>query len=133
MGKPRVDITGQPFGLLKAIEPTGETGSSGAIWRCECRCGGEKNVGLQNLKRGKVKSCGCMKNGRKMEDLSDQEFGYLKAIEPTDKRSSGSVIWRCECICGAIHEVPAEALKRGLTKSCGCKRYVRQKGKGQSD
>lgn len=119
MGRPRVDITGQRFGLLVALEPTGKSNHAGSIWRCACDCGGEREVGLQSLKRGQVKSCGCKSKGQNMHDLTGQRFGKLVALEPTEKRCSGSVIWKCRCDCGAIHEADAGSLKRGLTKSCG--------------
>lgn len=58
------------------------------------------------------------------EDLSGQEFGFLKVIERAPNRiTSGGqsrVRWLCECKCGNLVTVDASYLKRGVAKSCGC-------------
>lgn len=53
-------------------------------------------------------------------DLTNKKFGYLTAIEPTDKRDSKGVIWTCVCKCGKEVEVSATNLKNMNTTSCGC-------------
>lgn len=62
-----------------------------------------------NVRRG-------MKN-----DLRGQRFGRLTALEPTDRRSRGCLVWRCRCDCGAEVEVESRRLKPGAMLSCGCK------------
>uniref|UniRef100_A0A7C9NUW7 Uncharacterized protein n=1 Tax=Muribaculaceae bacterium Z82 TaxID=2304548 RepID=A0A7C9NUW7_9BACT len=57
---------------------------------------------------------------RRRIDLAGQRFGRLVALEPTEKRSDGSVVWRCQCDCGKVVEVNAHRLRKGNTKSCGC-------------
>lgn len=64
-------------------------------------------------------SCGCSK-GKKSEDISNQKFGRLRAICPTEKRLAGSVVWECVCDCGNRIEVSLNQLKSGNVKSCGC-------------
>lgn len=59
-------------------------------------------------------------NRGKSKDISGIVFGYLKAIEPTEKRDRKDIVWRCECKCGAIVEVAATRLISGNTRSCGC-------------
>jgi hypothetical protein len=55
-------------------------------------------------------------------DLSNQKFGHIKAIKPTDKRNMGSVIWKCVCDCGNTCYFSARKLKESTkSKSCGCK------------
>lgn len=52
----RIDITGQRFGKLVAIEPIyGDI----TYWRCKCDCGNETSVRMSNLRSGGVISCGC--------------------------------------------------------------------------
>lgn len=52
MGK-IIDITGQTFGFLKAIEP--QRCSNGRFgWKCQCICGKEITVDSGNLRSGKV-------------------------------------------------------------------------------
>lgn len=54
-------------------------------------------------------------------DLRGQRFGRLTALEPTDRRSRGCLVWRCRCDCGAVVEVESRRLKPGAMLSCGCK------------
>jgi AP2 domain. len=56
------------------------------------------------------------------KDLTGQTFGRLRAIAPTEKRSSrGYVVWKCECECGnTVYRSTAQL--NASTKSCGCKR-----------
>ena len=113
-----VDITGQVFGKLTALEPTDKRSGSHVIWRCSCACGNITEVSLNNLRAGKTQSCGCMTNAI---DITGQVFGRLTALEPTDKRIGTSIAWRCQCVCGNIIEVSASSLRGGIKKSCGCK------------
>lgn len=55
-----------------------------------------------------------------MKDLSGQLFGRLVALEPTQERKSGSIVWKCQCQCGNIVNISSHSLKTGNTKSCGC-------------
>lgn len=59
-------------------------------------------------------------NRGKMKDISGIEFGYLTAIEPTDKRDRKDVVWLCQCRCGTMVEMPAARLIGNNTLSCGC-------------
>lgn len=54
------------------------------------------------------------------QDLTGLNFGRLTAIEPTNIRSGGHIIWKCQCECGNIAFVDSNALKKGNTRSCGC-------------
>lgn len=96
-----------------------------AVWLFQCDCGNVKEMAVNNVKFGNVRSCGCMAaehiaNLRK-EDITDQPFGRLKAIRPTDKRTeTGSVIWELQCKCGNIIYKTVNELKTGRVLSCGC-------------
>ncbi|ERL09822.1 AP2 domain protein [Olsenella profusa] len=59
-GKP-IDLTGQRFGRLVAVELTDrrDRHSGGAIWRCRCDCGNTCEVGAHELRNGNTRSCGC--------------------------------------------------------------------------
>ena len=53
------------------------------------------------------------------EDLMGQRFGRLFVVaraKKVDRRTR----WICRCDCGALPIVMAQALKAGLTRSCGC-------------
>ena len=55
-----------------------------------------------------------------MEDIKNRTFGRLFTIKATPERLNGSIIWECKCECGGICYIPAQYLKRGSTRSCGC-------------
>ena len=54
------------------------------------------------------------------KDISGMTFGYLTALEPTEKRHRRDVVWLCKCRCGTVLELPATRLLRNNTLSCGC-------------
>ena len=54
------------------------------------------------------------------KDIAGVEFGFITAIEPTDKRDRGDVIWSCRCRCGNMLEITATRLILNNTLSCGC-------------
>lgn len=119
------DITGQKFGKLTAIYPLNEVKGSSYVWRCKCDCGNEIDVRLSSLTSGNTNSCGCQRREKlkgKAKDISGMEFGLLTAINPTEKRENGSVVWKCRCNCGNIVDVPLIRLTSGNVKSCGCLR-----------
>lgn len=65
-----IDITGQRFGRLVALEKVATTGSTtNACWRCVCDCGKEAVVKGVLLRKGEVRSCGCYK-----ADLNRQQL-----------------------------------------------------------
>lgn len=54
-------------------------------------------------------------------DLSNQIFGHVEAIRPTDSRYRGSIIWECICDCGNKCRWSAKELKEKTdSRSCGC-------------
>lgn len=70
-------------------------------------------------------------NGRM--NLTGQRFGRLVAIAPWGRRGS-SVLWTCECDCGAFPEVYACSLRNGGALSCGCLKaeMARRRGRCQT-
>lgn len=67
----RIDLTGRKFGRLTAVEMTDKRDRKGSIyWKCRCDCGRETFVTSDVLRRGAVKSCGCLQreNRKKITD-----------------------------------------------------------------
>lgn len=113
------DITGQRFGKLAALYPTGERGRDGdLIWHCKCDCGGEIDAPLHQLRSGYRKSCGCLSHPP-LKKYIGRRFGHLTVLEYAGKRS-GLHQWRCLCDCGNETVVGQTNLQSGKTKSCGC-------------
>lgn len=123
------DLTNRRFGMLRAIRPTTERFHGNIVWRCKCDCGGWVNVPSTSLLTEHTRSCGCQ-NRQGGYNLTNRQFGRLKAVEPTPERKDGSIVWRCECECGNREVfVPAKLLLRESVKSCGCLKTRRTLGK----
>lgn len=55
------------------------------------------------------------------KDITGEKYGKLTAIRPVERRTkSGGIIWLFECECGNTKEIPANSVRSGLVKSCGC-------------
>lgn len=72
------DLVGVRFGRLVARERTDKPDgisakNRGAWWLCDCDCGNTHIAMAYNLKRGNVRSCGCIKN------LHKQRAGQARA------------------------------------------------------
>ena len=62
-----IDITGQRFGRLVAIERVGTDKHRKAVWLCQCDCGNTTKVTGNELRRGRANSCGCYCKERNRE------------------------------------------------------------------
>lgn len=68
------NIKGERFGNLTVLEPTNrrDKNNGSVVWRCVCDCGNLKETTEAELKRGAVRSCGCIaqkfsrENGKKV-------------------------------------------------------------------
>lgn len=56
-----IDLTGQRFGRLVALEPTGKKCWESIVWLCRCDCGNKTMVAGRHLRSGHTQSCGCRK------------------------------------------------------------------------
>lgn len=120
-----------------------------STYECECRCGNKIVARRNDLLSGNTGSCGCSRTEafvrkynsdgdttrrvislndlpghRRTADISGEKFGRLvpKVISKAYVRGCGktAVIWTCECRCGSMVDVDAQALRSGHTVSCGC-------------
>ncbi len=122
--KPRDEIyVGKKIGALTITKVIPRNG--GLTCECSCECGRSIILMSALLVDGKKKSCGqCgYKERRSFEaltkDLTGQKFGRLIALYPTDKRTSGRVVWHCSCKCGREKDISSIDLVSGHTRSCG--------------
>ena len=125
------DITGQRFGRLVAIEPTGERSHHGCtVWRCKCDCGNIFCCAIDVLTSNNTRSCGCLQkqvasrnisnSNRNRKNLMGKRSGRLLILEPTNERKKNEVLWKCLCDCGKITYVVTSSLTSQTTRSCGC-------------
>lgn len=61
------DLRGQKFNRLTAIGIAGRNKHRYIIWTCLCDCGKLKEVTSTKLRRGDIKSCGCLQKERSKE------------------------------------------------------------------
>lgn len=79
-GRKRLDLTGQSFGRLTAMEVVGTPGH-GAMWLCRCQCGQECVAAAGNLRAGRNKSCGCLRT----------EVSRVSVKDATERRRSSNL------------------------------------------
>lgn len=112
------DLTNKVFGdytVLYRTNPLNSNSNKQAHWLCQCnQCKKYLVKSASSLTRGQ-NECDCR------NDLTGQKIGrwtveYL-CEQRTKKRGK---IYHCKCECGNEKDVPAETLKRGESKSCGC-------------
>ena len=116
MTKKIVHTKGEKFGKLTIIKQS--VGNyKGCYWHCLCECGKNLVVYGGHLRSGARVSCGC---NSKIKDISGNIYGYINVIGFAYTKTSHSY-WNCQCICGQRLIIPKNNLKRGNTKSCGCK------------
>ena len=128
MGK-RKDLTGNIYGELKVIEMLYNYQNKN---RTYCRCIGINDIEYKEyiirqdaLQSGATNSTKGACTGGVIHDLTNQRFGMLVALYPTDKRASnGCVRWHCKCDCG--NETNPDPTMNNLTRhhtlSCGCRK-----------
>ena len=121
---PLKDITGRRFGRL--VVKGRADGNGRPAWQCQCDC--EKQcVGVgEDLRRGKTRSCGCLRaeaSSKKASDLTGTMLGLWGVIERAGSSSGGEVLWLCVCNgCGIERRVRSSQLTWGRSLSCGCNR-----------
>ena len=57
-----IDLTGQRFGRLVVVGRAENSTDGRVRWLCKCDCGQSKIVLREHLKKGRTKSCGCVKS-----------------------------------------------------------------------
>lgn len=129
------DIRGNKYGRLTVKERAEDyvcsNGKHVVQWLCECECGKEIVVRGNSLKTGNTKSCGCLQQA---EDLTGRRFGKYTVLCRADNHINPcghtNVMFLCECDCGMRRVVPANDLRKGNCRSCGCRRFTESR-KGQ--
>lgn len=110
------DLTNRRFDRLLVIKRIESDKWGNAKWLCECDCGNLHEVIGYHLRKGLVKSCGCL--NRDYEDITGQRFSKLVAIKRVENNR-----WLCQCDCGNTCKASISDLKRrdrGCNKGCGC-------------
>lgn len=91
--------------------------------KVRCDCGKLKSVNIYKVLSDDTKSCGCIRFGARLIDLSGKRFGRLVVTRTfTRIKYNGTYTSFSDCICdcGKISTVASSSLKQGYSKSCGC-------------
>lgn len=95
-----IDLTGQRFGRLVVLREAenriSKGGSKHRQWECQCDCGNKVTVLQTSLRKGATKSCGCLQDVYREEDLTGLRKGRLRVIGSDDEVINGSTIWICQ-------------------------------------
>jgi len=131
-GHRRIDISGQRFGRLVALQPTArrECGYGAIIWEFICDCGKLTYASTTSVKSGHKRSCGCIRlryRTNNSHDLTGKKVGYLTVVkevqrlnDETDKHLPIGTVWLCRCDCGNYVKEISGALVQANRTSCGC-------------
>jgi hypothetical protein len=113
------DVTGQRFGswLVLFLSPRHRC-SGKAYWVCQCVCGTRREILGDHLRSGRTTSCSCLRT----KVVRHRWYGRLFTLRREDPQPGrrGSILWHCQCMCGATCTVPSHRLTSGETRSCGC-------------
>ena len=67
--KKRLDLVGQRFNKLVVVEFAGLDKRRNSRWKCKCDCGGVAVYTACNLKSMRIKGCGCLLRGKRVDVL----------------------------------------------------------------
>lgn len=126
------NLVGQKFGRLTVIKENGRSENGCVMWECLCDCGNKHSVSSTHLRRGRVKSCGCLLREAAIEklnkldrnrykDLTDKVFGMLTVVGRAERPNHTKykyVYWECLCECGNKRIVKSSHLISGTVDSC---------------
>lgn len=68
-----IDLTNQKFGRLTVLHFF-EIKKGTTYWLCRCNCGKEKIVNGSHLRRGNIKSCGCLQREVSSKNAKQRQF-----------------------------------------------------------
>ena len=77
-----IDITGQRYGRLVALEYVGSSSKKQALWLCQCDCGQKTTVRGAQLRGGRTKSCGCLMREVAAKGMSERQGTHRMTDSP---------------------------------------------------
>lgn len=93
-----LDLAGQRFGALVAVERVGFNVHRKSVWKCKCDCGYEVVIVGSNLTAGNSKSCGCVANDAASKRASKRNYkhGHASGRFSSEYRSWHSMKGGCQ-------------------------------------
>jgi hypothetical protein len=116
------------YGRLTVLGELPERSRGGRVFRCLCACGRETDARAVELRQGKIRSCGCLRDETRLGGhtrpppvQSGQRYGRLVVLhEPGRESPTGARVFSCGCDCGGTTTVRGANLTSAHTRSCGC-------------
>ena len=109
-------IVGKTFGNWKVLRATDKKFETYILYECKCIKCGNTTLKTSSFLKQKHKFCdNCRSN-----DISNQRFGNLIAIQRIGSNHNRHSLWKCKCDCGNDIIVTYGHLINGDTKPCGC-------------
>lgn len=87
-----VDITGQKFGMLTAIKPTGEIKNHSRVWLWKCDCGNTVEATSDQVKYGDKRSCGCWNTQNKKKQAIKMQKNCGRQDETSISQIKSTII-----------------------------------------
>lgn len=72
-----IDITGQRFGRLTVVKRSYTDNDNFIVWECKCDCGNIHFARAYPLRKGDIKSCGCLNNEMRMDRITTHGLSKL--------------------------------------------------------
>lgn len=120
----KINLLNQRFGKLLVIEQTQERKNKSIVWKCKCDCGNIEYFSTKELRNDGIiqcHQCGNKRQPKKQKQfLIGKKFNRLTVLQPTEKRSGGKIVYKCQCDCGNFVYTTKTDLQNNHTKSCGC-------------
>jgi hypothetical protein len=90
----RIDMTGQRFGRLAALSVSGRRSGSarGLFWWFVCDCGAETEAYGYDVRRGQVKSCGCLQRDNRKSEMNISHLGRVRPARKAGKFEAVEVV-----------------------------------------
>jgi hypothetical protein len=122
------DVTGEKYHILTitGLAPSKREPSGSLVKRVYtvCECGNTNESSYKNLKRGIIKSCGCLNEKAKTKVNIGETFNHWTLVEEikpfVEKRR-----YLVRCVCGQERVRALTDIYRGATKSCGCRGKIK--------
>jgi 5-methylcytosine-specific restriction endonuclease McrA len=87
-----IDLTGQIFGDLTALEATSERRHGNVVWVCVCVCGNPVKVDANKLRFHTTQSCGCrLSRVLTVRNIARTKHGHAR----TNSQSATYKAWQC--------------------------------------
>ena len=81
----RIDIKGKTYGLLTVKNYSHTKKNGRAVWLCKCECGNKHLAEGALLRKGNIKSCGCLRGSKKIsvKQIEKEVLAFTKEFSRT--------------------------------------------------